>query len=157
MKYLNIKIIDKRIGEVFPLPQHATKGSAGIDLVACLPSPLEIKPNTTELIPSGIAIFIENPQYAGMIIPRSGLGHKKGLILGNSIGLIDSDYQGELMISCWNRSQDTHIIEPGTRIAQLVIVSVSQPEIRVHEPQSETSRGTKGFGSTGYHTQGEPS
>ena len=106
MKYLNIKIIDDRIGQTFPFPKPATPGSAGLDLVACLSSPLHLEPNATELIPSGIAVFIENPQFAGMILPRSGLGHKKGLILGNSVGLIDSDYQGEVMISCWNRSQD---------------------------------------------------
>lgn len=148
-KAVQLKIFDKRIGSIWPLPQYATTGSAGLDLYACLDQPLTVESNTTILIPSGIAIYIEDPHLAAIVLPRSGLGHKHGIILGNSVGLIDSDYQGQIQISCWNRSQQSFIINPGDRIAQLVIMPVIQTKFDVVESFATTDRGEGGFGHTG--------
>ena len=126
MQSLQVKILNSRIGDEIPLPSYSTPGSAGMDLRACLDESLNLAPGDTSLIPTGIAIFVENPAYAALILPRSGLGHKHGIVLGNLVGLIDSDYQGELMISAWNRGASTFTIEPGDRIAQLVVVPVQQ-------------------------------
>jgi dUTP pyrophosphatase len=146
---VDLKILNPRVGRDFPLPKRATTGSAGLDLRACLEQPLELAPGGTALIPTGIAIHIGDPKLAALIIPRSGLGHKHGIVLGNLVGLIDSDYQGELMISCWNRGAQTFRIEPGERIAQLVVVPVVQVEFEVVESFEESARGSGGFGHTG--------
>jgi dUTP pyrophosphatase len=146
---VQLKILDSRLGAEFPLPSHATAGSAGVDLRACLPAPVEIAPGQTELIPSGLAIHLGDPGLAAVILPRSGLGHKHGIVLGNLVGLIDSDYQGELLISCWNRGQTAFTIAPGERIAQLVIVPVVQAEFEVVEEFEQSQRGSGGFGHTG--------
>ncbi|NBV29099.1 dUTP diphosphatase [bacterium] len=135
--------------EKFTLPKYQTAMSAGMDLLACIEEPITIEPNQVVMIPTGLAIFINNPQYAGMILPRSGLGHK-GLVLGNLVGLIDADYQGELKISCWNRSQQLFTIEPGLRLAQLIIVPIMQAQLEYVDSFDETERGTGGFGSTGF-------
>ena len=149
MKNLKIQYIDPRLGNEFPLPQFSTPGSAGLDLIACHENIFTLEPDQVELIPSGIAIHIDNPLYAACIVPRSGLGHKKGLILGNTLGLIDSDYQGMIQISCWNRSKDPITIVPGTRIAQLMFVNVAQPELVPVNSFEKTQRADNGFGSTG--------
>src|SRR5687767_7191561 len=128
---LQVRILDARIGSEYPLPQYATAGSAGVDLRACIPAPLELQPGATELIPSGIAIYLEDPGYAALVLPRSGLGHKHGIVLGNLVGLIDSDYLGQVMVSCWNRGVTAFTIQPGERIAQMVIVPVLQVELQV--------------------------
>jgi len=146
---VDVKILNPRIGRDFPLPKRGTAGSAGLDLRACLEQPLELAPGATALIPTGIAIHIGDPKLAALIIPRSGLGHKHGIVLGNLVGLIDSDYQGELMISCWNRGAQAFRIEPGERIAQLVVVPVVQVEFEVVESFEESARGSGGFGHTG--------
>jgi dUTP pyrophosphatase len=146
---VELKILSPRVGRDFPLPKRATEGSAGLDLRACLEQPLELAPGATALIPTGLAIHIADPQLAALIIPRSGLGHKHGIVLGNLVGLIDSDYQGELMISCWNRGTQSFRIEPGERIAQLVVVPVVQVEFEVVESFEESARGSGGFGHTG--------
>lgn len=146
---LQLRILDPRIGREYPLPQYATPGSAGVDLRACLDAPLELKPGDTQLIPSGIAIHIEDPGYAAIVLPRSGLGHKHGIVLGNLVGLIDSDYQGQIFVSVWNRGQTTFVIQPGERIAQLVVVPVAQVEFDVVEAFTESTRGAGGFGSSG--------
>jgi len=146
---IELKILNSRIGNGVPLPKHATSGSAGLDLRACLDAPLDLAPGETKLIPTGIAIHIRDPQLAAVIIPRSGLGHKHGIVLGNLVGLIDSDYQGELMISCWNRGAAAFRVEPGERIAQLVIVPVVQVEFDVVESFAASDRGSGGFGHTG--------
>ena len=146
-----LKILDPRVGREFPLPQPATHGSAGIDLRAMLGADHELAPDATLLIPTGIAIHIEDPGYAAMILPRSGLGHKHGIVLGNLVGLIDSDYQGPLMVSCWNRGRQPFRIAVGERIAQLVIVPVLQPRFKVVEDFAESHRGSGGFGSSGRH------
>ena len=146
---LEVRILDPRIGRDFPLPQYATEGSAGVDLRACLDAPLELKPGDTQLIPSGIAIHLEDAGYAALVLPRSGLGHKHGIVLGNLVGLIDSDYQGQVFVSCWNRGQTTFTIQPGERIAQLVIVPVLQVGFNLVEEFTQSSRGAGGFGSTG--------
>ncbi len=148
-KTIQVKIIDERIGTEFPLPQYATEGSAGLDLRACVAEPITLKPGTTELIPSGIAIHIEDHNLAAVIIPRSGLGHKHGIVLGNLVGLIDSDYQGQIMISCWNRGQEEFTINPGDRIAQMVIVPIVQAEFEVVKDFTPTARGAGGFGHSG--------
>lgn len=149
---IKIKILNSAIGTTIPLPQYATKGSAGLDLRACINEPLIIKSNTVQLIPSGIAIHISDVNYAGIILPRSGLGHKHGIILGNSTGLIDSDYQGELLISCWNRSSTDYTIEVGEKIAQLVLIKISQPILQVvDEFDTDTDRSVNGFGHSGKH------
>ncbi len=151
-KTIQLKILDERIGtEQFPLPEYATQGSAGLDLRACLDAPLEIAPGETHLIPTGLAIHISDPGYAATILPRSGLGHKHGLVLGNLVGLIDSDYQGPLMLSCWNRSKVSYTIEPGERIAQLVVVPISRVSFDVVEEFSTSDRGAGGFGHTGQY------
>ncbi|MBS0397316.1 MAG: dUTP diphosphatase [Proteobacteria bacterium] len=150
MKAVKLKILDARIGIEFPLPQAATAGSAGLDLRACVASPLQLASGATELIPTGISIFIDDPGYAAMILPRSGLGHKHGIVLGNLVGLIDSDYQGPLMVSCWNRSLSPFTINPGDRIAQLVIVPVVQPRFELVEEFEQTARAAGGFGSSGH-------
>jgi dUTP pyrophosphatase len=146
---IEIKVLDQRVGKDFPLPKHATPGSAGLDLRACLDQPLELAPGACQLIPTGIAIHLADPALAAMIIPRSGLGHKHGVVLGNLVGLIDSDYQGELMISCWNRGSEPFRIEPGERIAQLVVVPVVQVAFEVVATFAESARGSGGFGHTG--------
>ena len=142
-------ILDKRIGDSIPLPHYATEGSAGMDLRACIDDPLTIKPGETHLIPTGIAIHIANPSLAATILPRSGLGHKHGIVLGNLVGLIDSDYQGQLFISCWNRGDTEFTIEEGDRIAQLVILPVIQVTLNQVDSFEDTSRGAGGFGHSG--------
>lgn len=149
LRKLKVKILDPRVGREFPLPQHATPGSAGVDLRACLDAPLVLEPSRTELIPTGIAIHLDDPGLAAVILPRSGLGHKHGVVLGNLVGLIDSDYQGQLMISCWNRGREAFTVQPGERIAQLVVVPVVQVQFEVVEEFEESRRGAGGFGHSG--------
>lgn len=146
---MKVRILDARIGKEFPLPAYATAGSAGLDLRACIDAPLELPPGKAELLPTGLAIWVEDPTLAAMILPRSGLGHKHGIVLGNLVGLIDSDYQGQLMVSCWNRSATAYTVQPGERIAQLVLVPVVQAELEVVEEFVATARGAGGFGSSG--------
>ncbi len=150
MNTLQIKILDPRIGKEIPLPEYATPGSAGMDLRACIDGSLTLKPGDTELIPTGMAIHISDPGYAATILPRSGLGHKHGIVLGNLVGLIDSDYQGQLFVSCWNRGNTEFTIDVGDRIAQLVILPVAQVEFEVVEEFSDSERGAGGFGSSGH-------
>ena len=147
MKTISLKILDPRMKE--QLPVYATAGSAGLDLRACLDEPLVLKPGDTQLVPTGLAIHIGDPNYAAMILPRSGLGHKQGIVLGNLVGLIDSDYQGQLMISTWNRGQSIFTLQPMERLAQLVIVPVRQVKFNVVEEFESSERGDGGFGSTG--------
>jgi dUTP pyrophosphatase len=147
MKTIDIKILDPRMQD--QLPAYATAGSAGLDLRACINEPLHIQPGTTHLIPTGLAIHLADPAYAAMILPRSGLGHKHGIVLGNLVGLIDSDYQGELMISTWNRGSTEFVLNPMDRLAQLVIVPVLQVGFNVVDEFDSSSRGAGGFGSTG--------
>ena len=149
MQKIQLKILDKRIGSEFPLPQYATEGSAGIDLRACLEAPLVIKPGETHLIPTGMAIHIADTSLAAVLLPRSGLGHKHGIVLGNLVGLIDSDYQGQLLVSCWNRGQEPFTIAVGERIAQMIIVPVVRADFEVVEEFDETQRGAGGFGHSG--------
>jgi len=149
MKQIEVKILNPRVGTEFPLPSYATPGSAGLDLRACLAEPLTVNPGETHLIPTGIAIHIADPSMAATILPRSGLGHKHGIVLGNLVGLIDSDYQGELMISCWNRGQDSFSIQPGDRIAQMMIVPVIQAQLTIVEEFDSSERGEGGFGHSG--------
>ena len=146
---IDYKILNSRIGESIPLPSYATLGSAGMDLRACVDVALTIKPGETHLIPTGIAIHIEDPSQAATILPRSGLGHKHGIVLGNLVGLIDSDYQGQLFISCWNRGDTEYTIEVGDRIAQLVIVPVIQARLNLVESFDDSDRGVGGFGHSG--------
>ena len=146
---VQLKILDPRIGKDIPLPAHATGGSAGFDLRACVESTLELAAGAVELIPTGFALYIADPGLAGILLPRSGLGHKHGVVLGNLVGLIDSDYQGQLYVSCWNRSDTAFTIEPGDRIAQLVIVPVVQTSFEVVDEFVRTDRGSGGFGSSG--------
>lgn len=148
---LRVRIIDQRLGADFPLPEYATAGSAGLDLRACLKKPLELAPGQAELIPTGLAIYLEDPALAAIVLPRSGLGHRHGIVLGNLVGLIDSDYQGELMVSCWNRGHESFTLKPGERIAQLVIVPVVQVELQIVENFEATTRGAGGFGHSGRH------
>tara|TARA_R110001583_G_scaffold164447_1_gene316946 strand:+ start:24299 stop:24754 length:456 start_codon:yes stop_codon:yes gene_type:complete len=149
MKQIKLKIIDPRIGREFPLPGYATVGSAGVDLRACIDNELIIAAGETQLIPTGIAIHIADPKLAATILPRSGLGHKHGIVLGNLVGLIDSDYQGELMVSCWNRSQQAFTLVAGERLAQLVFLPVVQATFEVVESFQKTERGEGGFGHSG--------
>ena len=149
MQNLQVKILNSRIGDDIPLPSYSTPGSAGMHLRACLDESLNLAPTETSLIPTGIAIFVADPGYAALILPRSGLGHKHGIVLGNLVGLIDSDYQGELMISAWNRGASNFAIEPGDRIAQLVLVPVQQVEFSIVSEFLSTDRGAGGFGSSG--------
>ena len=151
MHALQAKILDPRIGSEFPLPQYATPGSAGLDLRAMLEKDTVIKPGETLLIPTGLSVYIGDPGLAALILPRSGLGHKHGIVLGNLVGLIDSDYQGPLMVSCWNRGQNEFKIEVGERLAQLVLVPVVQAHFELVEEFDETQRGTGGFGHSGSH------
>lgn len=151
MQQVYLKILDPRIGSLYPLPAYATTGAAGLDLRACLEEPYQLMPNETKLIPTGIAIHIADPKIAATILPRSGLGHKHGIVLGNLVGLIDSDYQGPLMISCWNRGTDHYTIEPGERIAQLVFLPIVSVDFNVVEDFNHSERGEGGFGSSGQH------
>jgi dUTP pyrophosphatase len=146
---LDLKILDARMRD--QLPAYATTGSAGLDLRACLDEPLTLKPGETALVPTGLAIHVGDPGYAALILPRSGLGHKHGIVLGNLVGLIDSDYQGQLMISTWNRSETTFVLNPMERLAQLVIVPVVQAEFNIVDDFESSERGAGGFGSTGKH------
>ena len=148
-KIIDLKIIDTRIGGTFEMPDYQTTGSAGIDLLACVEEPLTIGPGQTELIPSGIAVYIRDPSLAAVLLPRSGLGHKKGLVLGNLVGLIDSDYQGQVFISCWNRGKESCLIEPGMRLAQMVFLPVEQVSFNLVNSFDESDRGEGGFGHTG--------
>lgn len=146
---LQVKILDDRIGTAIPFPEYATDGSAGLDLRACLAEPLTLRPGETQLIPTGLSIHIADPALAAMILPRSGLGHKHGIVLGNLVGLIDSDYQGELMVSCWNRGSTEFTVDVGERIAQLVLVPVVQADFELVTEFGDSDRGEGGFGSTG--------
>jgi dUTP pyrophosphatase len=149
LRSVELKILNPRIGTDLPLPKRATSGSAGLDLRACIDQAIDLPPGATELIPTGIAIHLADPGLAAVIVPRSGLGHRHGIVLGNLVGLIDSDYQGELLISCWNRGQKPFRIEPGERIAQLVVVPVVPVEFEVVESFEQSRRGAGGFGHTG--------
>ncbi|MCP3866614.1 MAG: dUTP diphosphatase [Gammaproteobacteria bacterium] len=149
MKQIQLKILDHRLGEEYPLPDYATDGAAGMDLRAMLNKPLEISPGATHLIPTGIAIHIEDPKLAAVILPRSGLGHKHGIVLGNLVGLIDSDYQGQLFVSCWNRGREAFLIEVGERIAQLLVLPVVRAKFEVVDEFEPSDRGGGGFGHSG--------
>jgi dUTP pyrophosphatase len=147
MQTLQVKILDERMRS--QMPSYGTPGSAGLDLRACIDAAIEIAPGQTVLVPTGLSIYVEDPRYAALILPRSGLGHKHGIVLGNLVGLIDSDYQGQLMVSTWNRSSQSFTLEPMERLAQLVIVPIQQVELKIVDEFVESSRGTGGFGSTG--------
>jgi len=147
---VKLKILDERLGQAIPLPEYATEGSAGMDLRACLDEALEIRPGETHLIPTGLSMHIEDNNMAAVILPRSGLGHKHGIVLGNLVGLIDSDYQGQLFVSCWNRGQDSFTIKVGDRIAQLVFVPVVQAAFQIVDDFAESARAEGGFGHTGH-------
>jgi len=146
---LQVRILDARLGSEFPLPAYATAGSAGLDLRACIAAPLALAPGAAELIPTGLAIHLADPALAALILPRSGLGHKHGIVLGNLVGLIDSDYQGQLLVSCWNRGRETYTVSPGERIAQLVVVPVLQVELELVSEFAASARGAGGFGHSG--------
>ncbi len=146
---LEVRILDARLGREFPLPAYATAGSAGLDLVSCVAEPLNLEPGRAELIPTGMAIHLDDPGLAAMILPRSGLGHKHGVVLGNLVGLIDSDYQGQLLVSCWNRGREPFLIRPGERIAQLVVVPVVQVALEIVQSFEDSARGAGGFGHSG--------
>ncbi|TLZ21020.1 MAG: dUTP diphosphatase [Gammaproteobacteria bacterium] len=148
---LKVRVLDARLGSEFPLPAYATAGSAGLDLCACLAEPLVLEPGRAELLPTGIAIHLDDPTLAAVILPRSGLGHKHGIVLGNLVGLIDSDYQGQLMVSCWNRGAEPFAVRPGERIAQLIVVPVVQVELEVVADFAASARGAGGFGHSGQH------
>lgn len=148
-KNIQLKILDERIGNEFPLPKYESNAAAGIDLRACIQSSLTIAANETVLIPTGISVYMGDSDMAAVILPRSGLGHKHGLVLGNLVGLIDADYQGPLMVSCWNRSQNAYTIEPGDRIAQLVFLPIIRTQFEVVKEFKESERGQNGFGSSG--------
>ncbi len=150
MHNIKLKILDSRIGNEIPLPEYATTGSAGLDLRACIDGPLEIKPGETHLVPTGMAIHIDDESMAAVILPRSGLGHKHGIVLGNLVGLIDSDYQGQLFVSVWNRGQDTFTLDVADRMAQLVFVPVVQAQFNIVESFDESERAEGGFGHTGH-------
>ena len=149
MRSIELKILDPRVGDDFPLPHYATEGSAGLDMRACIDEPLTVSPGETVLVPSGLAIHIGDPGLAAVLLPRSGLGHKHGLVLGNLTGLIDSDYQGQVFVSIWNRGHTAYEIDPGERIAQMVFVPVEQVEFRVVGEFDDSSRGAGGFGHSG--------
>ena len=146
---LRVRILDARMGNQFPLPAYATEGSAGLDLRACLDAPLLLAPGQAELLPTGLAIHVEDPGLAAVILPRSGLGHRHGIVLGNLVGLIDSDYQGQLMVSCWNRGSEPFTVNPGERIAQLIVVPVVQVQLEVVQDFAASRRGAGGFGHSG--------
>ena len=149
MKSIQIKILDPRIGADFPLPAYATPGSAGVDMRACVDGPLEVNPGEAHLIPTGIAVDMRDPDVAAVLLPRSGLGHKHGIVLGNLVGLIDSDYQGQVFVSCWNRGNDSFTIQPGDRIAQMVFVPVIKARFETVASFQESERGDGGFGHSG--------
>ena len=149
MKTVQVKILDHRVGTDIPLPNYATDGSAGMDLRACLDEPVTLRPGCCELIPTGIAVYIADEYLAAVILPRSGLGHKQGIVLGNLVGLIDSDYQGQLYVSCWNRSDRSFVVEHGVRIAQMVFVPIVRAGFEVVDEFAESLRGDGGFGHTG--------
>lgn len=149
MRSIELKILDPRIGDSIPLPHYATDGSAGMDMRACIDEPLSVAPGETVLVPTGVAIHVEDPTLAAVLLPRSGLGHKHGIVLGNLTGLIDSDYQGQLFVSIWNRGSASYEIQPAERIAQMVIVPVEQVELKVVEEFNASERGAGGFGSSG--------
>ena len=151
MEKIQLKIIDQRLGTEFPLPHYATDGSAGMDMRACLDAPLELAPGETTLIPSGLAIHVADAGLAAVLLPRSGLGHKHGIVLGNLVGLIDSDYQGQVSVSCWNRGDEPFTIQPGERIAQMVIVPVVRADFEIVDEFVSSDRGAGGFGHTGRH------
>jgi dUTP pyrophosphatase len=151
MQKIQLKILDRRLGDEFPLPNYATDGSAGMDMRACVDGPLELAPGETQLIPTGLAIHVEDAGLAAVLLPRSGLGHKHGIVLGNLVGLIDSDYQGQVFVSCWNRGQQTFTINPGERIAQMVIVPVVRADFELVDEFVASDRGAGGFGHTGRH------
>jgi dUTP pyrophosphatase len=151
MSKIQVKILDSRIGKELPLPQYATGGSAGMDLRACVEAPMILNPGECQLIPTGIAIHIGDPGLAAVLLPRSGLGHKNGIVLGNLVGLIDSDYQGQLMVSCWNRSKEPFTVNVGERIAQMVFVPVVQAAFEIVDDFESSQRGVGGFGHTGRH------
>lgn len=146
---IQLKILDDRLGTIFPLPRYETTASAGIDLRACLDAPLTVMPGETELLPTGMSVYIGDPNLAAVILPRSGLGHKHGIVLGNLVGLIDADYQGPLMVSCWNRSQAAYTIQPGDRIAQLVFLPIVRTHFEIVDEFQATERGAGGFGHSG--------
>ncbi len=149
MRAIELKILDSRIGDSIPLPHYATEGSAGLDMRACIDEAITLEPGDTVLVPTGLAIHIADPALAAVLLPRSGLGHKHGLVLGNLVGLIDSDYQGQVFISCWNRSASSYEVQPGERIAQMVLVPVEQVKFQIVTEFGESERGTGGFGHTG--------
>jgi dUTP pyrophosphatase len=149
MKPVQLKVLDPRVGRDFPLPHYATEGAAGLDLRACIDAPLTLEPGRAELVPTGISVHIADPGLCAMLLPRSGLGHKQGVVLGNLVGLIDSDYQGPLMVSLWNRGAAPFVVQPGERVAQMVIVPVVQVRFEVVEGFAASARGAGGFGSTG--------
>ena len=149
MRCIELKILDPRVGDSIPLPHYATDGSAGLDMRACIDAPLAIAPGDTELIPTGLAIHVRDPGLAAVLLPRSGLGHKHGLVLGNLTGLIDSDYQGQVFISCWNRGSKSYEISPGERIAQMVFIPVEQVQFNVVDEFEDSDRGDGGFGHSG--------
>ena len=150
MQKIQLKILDSRLGKEFPLPHYATDGSAGMDMRACLDGPLVLQPGETRLIPTGLAIHIEDGGLAAMLLPRSGLGHKHGIVLGNLVGLIDSDYQGQVFVSCWNRGSESFTVVPGERIAQMVIEEVTRCDLVEVDELEETARNEGGFGHTGH-------
>jgi dUTP pyrophosphatase len=147
--FVQVKIVNPKIGDVIPFPSYASDGSAGLDLRVCIDKPLTLAPGAVELLPTGIAVYLENPSLAAMLLPRSGLGHKHGIVLGNLVGLIDSDYQGELKVSCWNRGQESYEIQPGERIAQMIIVPVIQAKFQFVDAFQTSERSEGGFGSSG--------
>ena len=151
MKKIQLKVLDPRVGKEFPLPEYATGGSAGLDLRACIDEEIILQPGQTELIPTGLAIHIADPSLAAVIIPRSGLGHKHGIVMGNLVGLIDSDYQGQLFVSTWNRGNEDFSLKPGERLAQMVFVPVVQAEFELVEDFDQSQRGEGGFGHSGRH------
>ena len=151
MRRVQLRILDPRLGTEFPLPHYATDGAAGMDLRACLESASTVAPGVTELVPTGLAIHMEDKDLAAVLLPRSGLGHKHGIVLGNLVGLIDSDYQGQVYVSCWNRSKEAFTIQPGERIAQMVFVPVVRAEFEIVEEFTPSIRGEGGFGSSGRH------
>jgi dUTP pyrophosphatase len=148
-QFIQVKILNPKIGDSIPFPSYASDGSAGLDLRVCIDEPIKIEPGAVELLPTGIAVYIANPALAAMLLPRSGLGHKHGIVLGNLVGLIDSDYQGEIKVSCWNRGQETYTIQPAERIAQMVIVPVVQAKFQFVDNFESTARSEGGFGSSG--------
>lgn len=149
MKNIQLRILDPRLGTDFPLPEYATSGSAGVDMRACVDAPITLSPGESRLIPTGIALHIDDPGLAAVLLPRSGLGHKHGIVLGNLVGLIDSDYQGQVFMSCWNRGNESFTIQPGERIAQMVFVPVVRAEFEVVESFEQSVRGDGGFGHSG--------